>query len=146
MTKHIYQRIDGTFYEITWVDSDPEPEPQNKSDTLRYNGDAAKIPASLVAEILAAEPSLPNLPGFRSAIASLPQWQAVVGSPQGGLAVELSRCISEGDLKTAAESWWPALVATGLITDDLQSAMLAAAIANNMPSAILSALGFQAQN
>lgn len=79
----------------------------------------------------------PDYPAFRSAIAQLPAWRSLVAGD--GRAAELSRCLGEQDLDTAA-IWWADLVNDGKVSDELKAAIAQAAISASMPEQLLQAL------
>lgn len=99
--------------------------------------------ADLLAKMAEDLPPSPDYPAFRHAIAQLPAWRSLIATD--GRAVELSRCLGEQDLTTAT-IWWDDLVEAAndgqdsKISPELKADILAAAIAANMPQALLDKL------
>jgi hypothetical protein len=86
--KHIWQRSDGSFYEINFPESAPSPAPKNVNDILRYNGNGATVPQSLTDEIIDSEPANPDWQEFRLAFISDSYWATWAG--QIGIAPALA--------------------------------------------------------
>lgn len=101
------------------------------SDSL-WHGPSHDVPAQYrISE------AAPDFQSFRHAIAQLSAWRSLIATD--GRAVELSRCLGEQDLDTAA-IWWADLVADGLISDELKADIAQAATVAHMPQHLLDAL------
>jgi hypothetical protein len=133
MIKHIFQRSDGTFQEITFVvppESDPIPKPEK---TLRFNGDESEVPSALLDEILADTNAGANYETFIDECYSIPNFASEVATKPGWLVVQ--ERLKKDDY-TNALAVFEAMGVSPVVTN----AMLPLAMANDLPQPVIDAL------
>jgi hypothetical protein len=133
MIKHIFERVNGTFREVTFVvppKSNPAPEP---GESLRFDGDEDEVPSELLDEIFAANNTGANYEAFIDECYAIPGFAVEVATKPGWLVVQ--ERLKKDDYSNALAVFGAMQVSQSII-----DAMLPLAVANDLPQPVIDAL------